>query len=160
MFFNLNLFLPLFRLPALQSFQAVRCIGSSDTCSWDWPQGISPVESITFENSGLDAGSIHILFGACRGIKKFSLGWCRFIGDMIGPKKIDWKNGNFDLSVLEAALRSQAASLETFEFSEYYVYLNVHYNRNSPPPFTAASPLLYLTEFPHLKSAVFPEAWK
>lgn len=160
MFFNLNLFLPLFRLPALQSFQAVRCIGSSDTCSWDWPQGISPVESIIFGSSQLDAGSIHILFGACRGIKEFSLHWCRSTGHMIGNKLTDWKNKEFDLCVLEAALRSQAASMETFEFvDESYMSPKIYYNRDSPPQFTAASHLLCLVEFPHLESAIFPRAW-
>ncbi|KAJ9297787.1 hypothetical protein DTO271G3_4008 [Paecilomyces variotii] len=155
MFFNLDLVLPLFRLPALRTFRASQCIGSRATCSWEWPQGVSPVESITFENSRLDAGSINILFGACGGIKKFRLNWSRDWRD----KETDWIYGDFDHSVLEAALRGQAASLESFEFIDEEYGTSEHYSRSCLSLMTNASPLLCLIELPCLKSVKLPPAW-
>lgn len=156
MFFQLDFLAPLFALPALRKFQASQCIGSRGGCSSDWPQDTSPVESIRFEESRLDAGSIYLLLGACKGLKHFHLGWSQVWGD----RDTDWIQGQIDHVVLEAALRSQTNSLESFEFIDNRYDDNPrHYDKDCLPLLSDTSPISFLGEFPALKSLKIPQAW-
>ncbi|OCK74861.1 hypothetical protein K432DRAFT_185812 [Lepidopterella palustris CBS 459.81] len=143
--FLLTTFAPLFRLPALRTFEATKCFQPNDMPAYHWPEKSSSMESITFHQSQLSREALHALLRACKGIKHFNFGWTCMVPLSEEPQHIDY-------IALDSSLRTQQHSLETLSLS----FADIRAEELWAFDPNVIGSLRSLRAFPNLKSITVP----